>query len=162
MRGDVTMIFGNINEIEKVLPYLDEDLKFALQYLKETDFAKVENGEYELDGRRIYAGVNTYQTEGRELKKPEAHNKYIDVQFLGKGCERIYYASRTEENKVVEDYAETRDLLFFEEIEEKNSVVLNAGYFTVLFPWELHRPGCQAEKGVASDVQKVVIKILKK
>lgn len=152
------MIFGHKNEIARLAPYVSEDLRAALEYLAATDFSKLPNGEYELDGRRIYASVNTYETESRKLKKPEAHNKYIDVQYLGAGTEKIYYAPRTAEVQVVEDYAQERDLLFFEDIEEKDAVVLNAGDFVVLFPWELHRPGCKA-KHEPSAVQKIVVKI---
>lgn len=152
------MIFGHKSDIEKLLPYVSEDLQKALQYLAATDFSKVADGRYELDGDKMYANVETYTTAGRSTKKPEAHNKYIDVQYLGKGTEKIYFAPRTADVKVVEDYAQERDLLFFENIEEKDAAILNAGCFAVLFPWELHRPGCIAETE-PSEVQKIVVKI---
>lgn len=152
------MIFGHKNDIEKLLPYVSEDLRKALEYLAATDFSKVADGRYVLDGEKMYANVENYTTADRSTKKPEAHNKYIDVQYLGKGTEKIYFAPRTDDVKVVEDYAEERDLLFFENIEEKDYVVLNAGDFAVLFPWELHRPGCNAENE-PSVVQKIVVKI---
>ncbi len=152
------MIFGHKTDIEKLLPYVSEDLQKALKYLAATDFTKVPNGRYELDGDKMYANVDTYTTEDSSKKKPEAHNKYIDVQFLGKGTEKIYFAPRTDDVKVVEDYAEERDLLFFENIAEKDAVILNAGDFAVLFPWELHRPGCNAQEAPC-DVQKIVVKI---
>lgn len=152
------MIFGHKNDIEKLLPYVGEDLRKALEYLAATDFSKVADGRYVLDGEKMYANVENYTTADRSTKKPEAHNKYIDVQYLGKGTEKIYFAPRTADVKVVEDYAEERDLLFFENIEEKDYVVLNAGDFAVLFPWELHRPGCNAEND-PSAVQKIVVKI---
>lgn len=69
--------------------------------------------------KKMYANVENYTTADRSTKKPEAHNKYIDVQYLGKGTEKIYFAPRTADVKVVEDYAKERDLLFFENIEEK-------------------------------------------
>lgn len=152
------MIFGHKNDIEKLLPYVSEDLRKALEYLAAADFSKVADGRYVLDGEKMYANVENYTTADRSTKKPEAHNKYIDVQCLGKGTEKIYFAPRTADVKVVEDYAEERDLLFFENIEEKDYVVLNAGDFAVLFPWELHRPGCNAENE-PSAVQKIVVKI---
>ena len=152
------MIFGHKNDIEKLLPYVGEDLRKALEYLAATDFSKVADGRYVLDGEKMYANVENYTTADRSTKKPEAHNKYIDVQHLGKGTEKIYFAQRTADVKVVEDYAEERDLLFFENIEEKDYVVLSAGDFAVLFPWELHRPGCNAENE-PSAVQKIVVKI---
>lgn len=152
------MIFGHKNDIKKLLPYVSEDLCKALEYLAAADFSKVADGRYVLDGEKMYANVENYTTADRSTKKTEAHNKYIDVQYLGKGTEKIYFAQRTADVKVVEDYAEERDLLFFENIEEKDYVVLSAGDFAVLFPWELHRPGCNAENE-PSAVQKIVVKI---
>ena len=42
---------------------------------------------------------------------------------------------------------------FYEEIEEKDHVVLQTGDFAVFFPWELHRPGCSTKNGM-QEVQK--------
>ena len=129
-----------------------------LQYIKETNFAKVKNGEYEIDGRDVFVRINTYATEDKINKKPEAHNQYIDVQYLGAGEEIIYFTPRRAEHIVVEDHADESDLLFFEEIEEKDHVVLQTGDFAVFFPWELHRPGCSTKNGM-QEVQKIVVKI---
>ena len=129
-----------------------------LQYIKETNFAEVNNGEYEIDGRDVFVRINTYATEDKINKKPEAHNQYIDVQYLGAGEEIIYFTPRRAEHIVVEDHADESDLLFYEEIEEKDHVVLQTGDFAVFFPWELHRPGCSTKNGM-QEVQKIVVKI---
>ena len=153
------MITGNKKDIAKLMPYVSQRLGVALKYIAETDFGKVENGEYQLDGDRVFARVNRYTTEPREVKKPESHNAYIDVQYLGEGTEKIYYAARSESHKVIEDYAEERDLLFYADAGEKDCVTLGGGVFAVFFPWELHRPGCHAVHG-GCDVQKIVVKVL--
>lgn len=152
------MICGNKQDIEKILPYVSEGLQKALQYIKETNFAEVNNGEYEIDGRDVFVRINTYATEDKINKKPEAHNQYIDVQYLGAGEEIIYFTPRRAEHIVVEDHANESDLLFYEEIEEKDHVVLQTGDFAVFFPWELHRPGCSTKNGM-QEVQKIVVKI---
>ena len=155
------MLFGNKKNIANILPYISEDLQKALQYIATTDFTKVENGEYEIVGKEIFATVNTYLTEPRECKKPESHNEYIDVQYLGSGEETIYFESQSREHIVTEDYAKERDLLFYKQIAERNCAVLQTGDFVVLFPWELHRPGCNA-KIAAQSVQKIVVKVRRK
>lgn len=106
------MLCGNKQEIEKILPYVADRLQKALRYIAVTNFAEVANGEYEIDGRDVFVRVNTYSTEPKECKQPEAHNEYIDVQYLGAGQEVIYFAPRTEEHVVTEDHAEASDLLF--------------------------------------------------
>lgn len=128
------MLCGNKQDIEKILPYVSEGLQKALQYILETNFAELANGEYEIDGRDVFVRVNTYLTEPKTDKKPEAHNQYIDVQYLGAGEEIIYFAPRRAEHIIVEDHAEESDLLFYEELDEKDRVVLQAGDFAVFFP----------------------------
>ena len=152
------MLCGNKQDIEKILPYVSEGLQKALQYIRETNFAELANGEYEIDGRDVFVRVNTYLTEPKTDKKPEAHNQYIDVQYLGAGEEIIYFAPRRAEHIIVEDHVEESDLLFYEELDEKDRVVLQAGDFAVFFPWELHRPGCSTKKE-AQAVQKIVVKV---
>ena len=153
------MITGNKKDIAKFLPYVSERLRTALQYIAETDFTKVENGEYRLDEDKVFARVDRYTTEAKENKKPESHNAYIDVQYLGEGTEKIYYTAKSENNKVIEDYAAERDLLFYEDAKEKDCVTMGDGVFAIFFPWELHRPGCHAVHG-GSAVQKIVVKVL--
>ena len=153
------MIAGNKKDIEKFMPYVSERLGKALKYIAETDFTKVENGEYHLDGDKVFVRVDRYTTEPKDNKKPESHNAYIDVQYLGEGTEKIYYAAKSEQHKVIEDYAADRDLLFYADAGEKDSVTLGGGVYAIFFPWELHRPGCHAVHG-GCPVQKVVVKVL--
>ena len=40
------MITGNKKDIAKLLPYVSQRLGTALQYIAETDFTNVKNGEY--------------------------------------------------------------------------------------------------------------------
>ena len=153
------MITGNKKDIAKLLPYVSERLGMALHYIAETDFTKVANGEYHLDGDKVFARVERYTTVPKDSKKPESHNAYIDVQYLGEGTEKIYYAAKSPEHKVIEDYAKERDLLFYEDAKEKDYVTLGEGVFAIFFPWELHRPGCHALHGGCA-IQKIVVKVL--
>ena len=150
------MIFGHKNDIEKLLPYVSEDLRKALEYLAATDFSKVADGRYVLDGEKMYANVENYTTADRSTKKPEAHNKYIDVQYLGKGTEKIYFAPRTADVKVVEDYAEERDLLFFENIFRKSPIMARIGIhedgFSQFIMDEAAFPPSRLERPMSHDV----------
>ncbi len=153
------MITGNKEDIAKLLPYVSGRLGTALRYIAETDFTKVENGKYHLDGDKVFVQVNRYATEAKDSKKPESHNAYIDVQYLGEGTEKIYYTAKSDTHQVIEDYAKDRDLLFYADAGEKDCVTLGDGVFAVFFPWELHRPGCNAVEG-GCNVQKIVVKVL--
>lgn len=152
------MLQGNKNDIAKLLPYLSERLQKALAYIAETDFSKIENGEYEIDGRNVFARVNTYETEPKAERKPEKHNDYIDVQFVAQGNETIWYTPLTGDCVEIENKAAKEDVIFYADPAEKNCAVLNAGDFAIFFPWELHRPNCSTGKN-ASFVQKIVVKV---
>lgn len=152
------MIFTDINKINDLLPYVSLRLGKALAYLRDTDFENLPDGEIEIEGRNIYATLNTYKTEPRCLKKPEAHKKYIDVQFLIKGTEIIGVSPLQDDSKVLENYEIDRDLLFYENDVTEKSYILKEKELMVIFPWELHIPGCDVE-GYSNTVRKLVIKV---
>ncbi len=155
------MICGTKADIEKFIPYVSEELATALQYIAETDFSNLADGEYPIDGDKVFARLSHYTTEPKEAKKPESHNQYIDVQYLAEGTEKIYYTAKDADKKVIEDYGAGKDLLFYADVGEKDAVTLGGGVFAVFFPWELHRPGCHAVPG-GCPVQKIVVKVLAK
>jgi len=151
------MIQGTKKDIAKIRPYISEDLQKALDYIAGTDFSRLANGEYKIDGDRIFARVNTYRTAPRDEKRAEAHEAYIDVQYLARGEEAIWYCPRGVGEEVTVPYSPEKDIAFFSDPGEKDAVHMKEGTFAVFFPWELHRPGCTDEK--ASDVQKIVVKV---
>ncbi len=152
------MLQGNKNDIEKLLPYVSERLQKALAYIAATDFSKIANGEYEVDGRNVFARVNTYDTEPKAMRRAEKHNDYIDVQFVSSGSEIIWYTPLTSSCVETENKAAKEDVIFYADPKEKNCTVLNAGDFAIFFPWELHRPNCNAGEK-ANFVQKIVVKV---
>lgn len=152
------MLQGNKNDIAKLLPYVSERLQKALAYVAATDFSKLANGEYEIDGRNVFARVNTYDTEPSAERRPEKHNDYIDVQFVASGKEKIFYTPLTADCVETENKAEKEDVIFYADPQEKNFVTLDAGDFAIFFPWELHRPNCNAG-AKAAHVQKIVVKV---
>jgi biofilm protein TabA len=155
------MICGTKADIEKLIPYVSDELAAALRYIAKADFSKLADGEYPIDGDKVFARLSHYTTEPKEAKKPESHNQYIDVQYLAEGTEKIYYTAKDADKKVIEDYAADKDLLFYADAGEKDAVTLGSGVFAVFFPWELHRPGCHAVHGGCA-VQKIVVKVLAK
>lgn len=153
------MINGNKNDIEKLLPYVNDGLKKALQYIAATDFSTLANGEYEIDERKVFARVNTYATEPKADRRPEKHNQYIDVQYVAEGCETVWFTPLTEACRETENRAEADDVIFYADSGEQNCVNLYAGDFAVFFPWELHRPNCTCVAGKPEHVQKIVVKV---
>lgn len=152
------MLSGNIKNIEALKPFLSERLLKALHYVAETDFSVMEDGEYEIDGKKLFARINTYRTEPEEEKNPESHVKYLDVQYIAGGKEKIPYCQHDITYAIMK-HVEESDLSFYSDVEEKNAVILETGDFAIFFPQELHRPGCNVGTD-SEEVRKVVVKVL--
>lgn len=154
------MISGKLANIDALIPYVSGPLAQALQIIKDIDFTSFTDGTYPLRGDDIKAGVNTYKTEPANQRPWEKHAKYIDIQIIGKGSETIGYCDYAPTHTQTENRLEKDDVAFYENVAKSNSVTLFPGEFAILFPWELHKPNCQAGSEPCS-VQKIVIKVKK-
>lgn len=125
----------------------------AFAFLGHGDLGTIPAGTYELDGRRVYAVVQDYQSKRAEEGKWEAHRKYIDLQYVVSGRERFGYAPAG--RMAAGPYDEERDL---ERPDGDGAFVeLRAGDFMLLWPGEAHMPGMAI--GEPAEVRKVVVKI---
>ena len=154
------MISGKLANIDALIPYVSGPLAKALAMLKDIDFTSYADGTYPLSGDDIKAGVNTYLTEPADQRRWEKHDKYIDIQIIGKGSETIGYCDYAPTQTITENRLAKDDVAFYENIVKSNSVTLFSGEFAILFPWELHKPNCQTGSEPCS-VQKIVIKVKK-
>ncbi|MBC8062810.1 MAG: YhcH/YjgK/YiaL family protein [Clostridiaceae bacterium] len=132
-----------------------ERIEKALKYLENTDLTKLETGKHEIEGKNIFVIVSEYETKNVEQGKWEAHRKYIDIQFVICGKEKIGYAP-INEMKMKIDYNEEKDVLFLEG--EGDYLTVTEGTFALFAPKDVHMPGIIAEK--QQFVKKIVIKIL--
>ena len=146
-----------IDRIENAPLYLGlgKRIAAALDYLRGTDFSRVPTGRCDLDGASLYALVQEYATRPRETARWEAHRRYIDVQYLVSGVERIGYANLAR-LKVAEAYDEKKDALFLSG--EGDFLLMRPGMFMLLWPEDGHMPGIAAE--TPAPAKKVVVKVL--
>ena len=114
-------------------------------------------GRYVIDDNS-YANIEEYNTKAPGNCYFEAHKKYIDIQFLLKGEERLDFTS-IDGLKAREAYNAEKDIVFFEDRQEAGSVKLSGNYFALLLPQDAHRPQMNYT-GVSQPVKKVVVKIL--
>lgn len=114
------------------------------------------DGRHEIEGERVYALVQRYDTAPAAGKRFEAHRRHLDLQFVAAGRERILHhpAAGLE---VETPYDAASDVLFFRDPPASTSLLLGAGDFAVLFPGDAHKPGCMA--GGREPVTKVVVKV---
>lgn len=153
------MIFGSIDNLETDRRVLPAALVRGLDYLRDTDFSKLEPGKYEIDGTAIFALVQEYEPAPKEEKRPEAHRKYLDIQYVHRGSEILCYSLENRVNEVLEDRLAEEDVLFFKSVQNEMDLILARGMYAILFPQDLHRPGCRHGEG--GRVKKVVVKVTK-
>jgi len=133
----------------------------ALDWLREFEPANRADGEYEIQGRNMYAIVMTYLTKTRDEARPELHHKFIDLQFIVEGREIIEYELLT---GVVDlnpntDYDEDKDVIFYPRPFESRSIPMITGSIAVFTPsFDIHMPGLNFSTG-GKKVRKVVVKI---
>lgn len=139
----------NIEAYEGIMPRLMEGLKA----LKDADFSAMEDGRYELDGDKLYMNISSYET--KPDKRAEAHEKYIDIQYLISGTELIGVAPLCEMGQPVEAKPE-KDVWHYEGATEK--LTLTGSRFMVFYPQDAHAPGIAC--GEPSKVRKAVVKVL--
>lgn len=123
--------------------------------------ADCEDGKYEIMGDDMFALVQSYDTKDIADCKIEAHHKFIDIQTLLVGSERMFYAAvNSLEN--CDEYNPENDAAFYKyEADKAVEYVLTPGVFTIFFPNEGHMPGISL-KSASAPVKKVVIKIAAK
>ena len=147
------MVFDKIKNAKLYFP-LGEKIQKALQYLAKTDFSSVEPGKYEIDGENIFALVNEYNTKPLSVGKWEAHRKYIDVQYVASGREKIGI-SEFEKVIILEEYNEDKDCSIYKG--DGNYLLVDEGHFAIFFPTDVHMPGLSIN--IPKPVKKVVVKV---
>ena len=53
----------------------------ALEFLRDSDLLSLSLGRHDLDGDRLFALVQDYETKPTEQCRWEAHRRYCDIQF---------------------------------------------------------------------------------
>lgn len=138
----------------KIYYNLSENMQKGLTWLQETDLNDIEDGKYEIDGEKVYASVQTYDT--KDDAKYESHKKYIDIQYMINGAEKIGVADVLNCVSCIE-YDSARDLEFYNINSEEEYLELKSGDFLILYPHDAHKPSISISKSLR--VKKVVVKV---
>ena len=149
----------NLDRLENAGFYhsLGPGLKRAFEYLARTDFVQVPDGRYPLDGDELFAIVQRYQPKPLAAAMWEAHRKYIDVQYVAEGIERMGYAPLDDRLPVRQDYDPQRDLVFYDA--QGDLFEVPAGLFVIFTPQDVHAPSlASGQADPAQPVCKVVVK----
>ena len=132
---------------------ISDRLQKGLDFLIHSSFASLPDGRYEIDGDDVFANIAHGKT-AQNTPNAEAHDVYIDIQFLIEGHELIGVAQR-ETLTEVEAHPE-RDIWFYTGKYEYLS--LGDNRFIILWPHDAHAPN-HAVDGIPVATRKCVVKV---
>jgi YhcH/YjgK/YiaL family protein len=150
------MILDRLEQADMYRP-LGAAIALALDYLRETDFSRVSDGRHELDGDRVYAMISRYRPKPLAEAFWESHRRYLDVQYVTQGVERVGYAPLRDGLTVRQAYDSQKDLVVYDAVGE--FFTLRPGDFAIFAPHDVHAPGLALDPPEdAGEVRKVVVK----
>jgi YhcH/YjgK/YiaL family protein len=126
----------------------------AFAFLRDQDLKTIEKGRYPIDGENVFAIVTEDPSKNFDKTNWESHRKYIDLQSVIEGEEKIgvYPVSKA---KVTKEYDETKDVANYSADGKLYSA--KPGTFFLFFPSDAHRPNITPGGNLV--VKKIVIKI---
>ena len=125
----------------------------AFQYLTKNDFSTFKPGKYQIEQDSIFVLVNNYFSKGIDESFAESHKKYIDIQLVISGKERMGFGLI--DNFTHELYDSEKDLQ--KHTGKLNFLDVEKNQFVIFFPNDIHMPGIQIEH--PEEVLKVVMKV---
>jgi YhcH/YjgK/YiaL family protein len=128
-------------------------IRTAFEFIHRTDLPALATGKHAIDGNAVYALIQQYMTKPKEQGVWEAHRRFIDLQYVIQGIERIGYAPL--ERMTPGDYDPEKD--FCQLSGEGDFLILSEGSFMILMPTDAHMPGIADDR--SGPVKKMVIKI---
>ena len=111
----------------------------ALEYIKTTDLAALENGKHLIDGENLFVNIVDSAMKTPEQARLEVHDKYIDIQIpLSKG-ESFGVKPRSECREADGEFNSEKDILFFKD-KDWETVTVAQGEMITFEPEQAHAP----------------------
>ncbi|HZY35142.1 MAG TPA: YhcH/YjgK/YiaL family protein [Mucilaginibacter sp.] len=126
----------------------------ALSFLRDSDLAALKPGRYDIDGDNVYALITEAPSKTFEQSAWESHRKYIDLQYVITGKEKIGIVDLSQAT-VTKPYDEAKDFANYSAGGKFYTATPDA--FFLFFPNDVHRPNILI--GGYPVVKKLVIKI---
>ena len=147
------------DQLKNIATYkgISQNLDAAIDYLLKTDLKKMQDGKYPIVGEdTVFIQLSHPETKSLADARFEAHKKYIDIQMPIEGKEGCYYLPL---EGLEEDgpFIPERDIGFYKG-ENTFAFSLEAGWFAIFFPQDVHKAGCDFN-GKKSKNHKVLVKI---
>ena len=147
-----------IDTLDNWLNYpLGDAWKKAFDFLQ-TLTPESEEKKYNIQGDDIFAQIFSYETCAPETTEIETHEKYVDIQMVLSGGEKMECAAR-DGLAISIPYDSAQDVAFYKSLKPRpTQVEIIPGTFVMFFPHDAHMPELM-RNGKAEIVKKVVVKV---
>ncbi len=161
------MIIDHIQNADLYRP-ISTRLAMAFDYLTNNDVATIDNGRYDLDGDNVFALVQRYEPKATANIIWESHRKYIDLQYIAVGHERMGHALLHDSDNtapptyVQQPYSDENDVTLYDPAHFAHLPLTpyTAGMFAIYYPHDIHAPSLSpTDQAATEQLTKVVIKI---
>jgi biofilm protein TabA len=132
---------------------LNTGFEKAIDFLLRPDLKELAEDTYEIDGKRIYAMVSKDPGRQKEDALLEAHEKYVDIQFVLDGTDTMGWKPKSACVKTTQEYDSEKDVVLFAD-EPDAWLATTSGAFAIFFPEDAHMPLI-----ASGQLHKVVVKI---
>ena len=153
------MIITNVNnEIQN--KSLAKDIRFCIEFAKknENKILSLVNGSYDVGYNNIKMNLGKYFTKSENEKFWESHKKYLDVQIMINGTEKV--AINDIRDMEVKSFDEERDLTILEG-DKAFDIIMKTGDVLVFFPNDVHKPELNvSENDDSGNIRKIVTNVV--
>jgi YhcH/YjgK/YiaL family protein len=126
----------------------------AFAYFRDTNLDQLTPGKYPIDGDNVFGSVTDNPTKEYANTQWESHRKYIDMQYVVQGAEKIEVIPVADAT-ATKPYDESRDVARYDA--KGKQYEAKPGTIYIFFPQDAHRPNIKAD-GFDKD-KKLVLKV---
>lgn len=150
------MLVSSMKNYKNILNFFPQ-LEIVFEYIIKNVNVKTLDGKYNIT-KDIYAIVQTCQPKSKNEQVLEKHRKYIDLQLVLSGREKIGWKFFDGKFKVLKKYNIKNDISFYSNKPDM-FINLKKEEFVIFFPEDTHAPLC-CNKTVKKCIVKIPIKFL--
>jgi YhcH/YjgK/YiaL family protein len=150
-------VYSDINALEFYRQYHKDKAMWDKAFAYLADAHKLDTlkaGMYPIDGKNVYASITEGPEKTEETARWESHRKYIDLQYVIRGKEKIGVA-QVSTAIVINPYDDARDAANY--TANGKYYIATPVVFYLFFPSDAHKPNIHVDG--YDTVKKIVIKI---
>ncbi|MEN6385949.1 MAG: YhcH/YjgK/YiaL family protein [Phycisphaerales bacterium] len=145
-----------VDSLERADSYYSKHpvFKEAFDFLRQPKLANIPVGRYEIKGNQLFCMISKKNGRSHAEVKLEAHQKYVDIQYVISGLEQVGWRQTSTCNLVHTKYDIEKDICYFDD-EPKMWTQIQPGSFVIFYPEDAHAPLVSNK-----EIHKAVIKVM--